>query len=183
MGNQSTVERRRSWNAGLREHFRRLEELWNRAHPPLGVVHVRATVNDKGDPCDFSRLGLPAECLATLRSKRPNLLLIGSPDNVRAVLQLIHGALLHPVRSYRPKQLAFTGGTVGSLIIHDLDRLTHEEQRQLYRWVTSYPEKQVITTARAPLLPMVVRNAFDQDLFFRLNMMCLVVDDSSTEVS
>src|SRR5215831_6894220 len=118
MGNQRSVERRRSWNAGLREHFRRLEELWNRAHPPLGVVHLRANVNTEGDPYDFSRLGLPEETLATLQIKRPNLVLIGSPDNVRPVLHLIHGALRHPVRSYRPKQLAFTGGTVGSLIIH-----------------------------------------------------------------
>jgi len=177
------VERRHSWNAGLREHFRELEERWNRAHPPLAVIHLPAGLDPTGRPCGLFSLGLSEECLRTVEHKRPNLLLIGSPKTVSPVLQVIEQSAAPPVVSSRPERLALADRGIATLVIHDANRLGRTQQDQLYRWINLHPLKQVIATASEPLFPLMVRNAFSAELFFRLNVMSVMVDEASVAMT
>jgi len=182
MSNQPFPERRRSWNAGLREHFRELEEKWNRTHPPLAVVHLPANLPAGLEPPDLATPGHTVECLRILETKRPNLLVIGSPTTVAPVVQIIERSLIRPVVSCRAGRLALQRSAIGTLVIHDADRLGREEQNQLHSWVNQHAEKQLVTTASESLFSLVARNMFSDTLFYRLNAMSLIVEEASAEI-
>ena len=169
MGERPFVERRRSWNAGLREHFRQLEESWNRAHPPLAVVDVRDDVKATQQPHY-----LPDE-LKLLEKARVNLLLIGLRRKTSLFLRRIERSLAPPVMPVRAGHLVLPERAVGTLVIHDVDHLTRQEQDALNGWVVSHPEQQVIATASGPLFPLVARNQFSDVLFYRLNTLTVIV--------
>ena len=170
MGDRPFVERRRSWNAGLREHFRQLEESWNRTHPPLAVVDVRDDVKTTQQ----SRYRLSDE-LTILEKARVNLLLIGLRRKTSLVLRRIEPSLTPPVMLVRAGHLVLPERAAGTLVIHDVDLLTHQEQNALNGWVVSHPEQQVIATASGPLFPLVARNRFSDVLFYRLNTLTVIV--------
>lgn len=179
MTDRPFVERRRSWKAGLRAHFGELEERWNRANPPLAVVHLPLPTNPSAEPPRLANLGLSEECLRTLETKRPNLLLIGPPTQVTCVLQMIEPSVVRPVASVRAERLTLPERAIGTLVLHDANRLNPRQQDQLHRWIDLHPLEQVIATASEPLFPLVVRNAFSAVLFFRLNVMSLMIDAES----
>jgi DNA-binding NtrC family response regulator len=58
----------------------------------------------------------------------------------------------------------------GIVVLRDVDALKPEEQVGLLNWVDSARNRrQVVSTASAPLLPMVEARAFDAALYYRLN--------------
>jgi hypothetical protein len=167
------IERRRSWNAGLREHFRQLEESWNRAHPPL-AVDVRDEVKAAQKPHNPSRWVSEHE-LKILEATRVNMLLIGLRRRTSIVLRGIEESLAPPVLPVRAGHLVLPERAIGTLVIHDVDHLSRQEQDALNRWVVSHPEQQVIATASGPLFPLVARNRFSDVLFYRLNILTVIV--------
>ena len=171
MSDQPLVERRRSWNAGLREHFRQLEESWYRAHPPLAVIDMREDVKAERN---LSRWVLGHE-LQILETTRLNLLLIGLRRRTSIVLRGIEGSLVPPVLPVRAGHLVLPERAIGTLVIHDVDHLSRQEQDELNRWVVSHPEQRVIATASGPLFPHVARNRFSDVLFYRLNTLTVIV--------
>ena len=175
------VERRRTWNAGLRAHFRELEERWNRAHD-LSVVHLPPPTIPGAGPPGLADIGLSDECLRTLETKRPNLLLIGPSTQVTSLLQLIAPSVAPPIASVRAERLTLPEDAIGTLILHDAHRLSPRQQDQLHRWIDVHPLNQVIATTAEPLFPLVVRNSFSAALFFRLDAMSLRIEEVSPEV-
>ena len=157
------IERRRSWNAALREHFRQLEETWNRAHPPH----------------NFSPWVSDHE-LKILKKTRVNLLLIGLRPKTSIALRGIEGSLAPPVLPVRAGHLVLPERTIGTLVIHDVDHLSRQEQDALNHWLASHPEQQVVTTASGPLFPLVARNLFSDVLFYRLNTLTVIVGTSDS---
>jgi hypothetical protein len=181
MGERSFVERRRTWNASLRDHFRELEERWNRANAPLAVIHLPAQVDARVGPEDLCRCGLSAEILKTIQTNRPNLLLIGPPSPLTPLLRILESGAAPPVMSCSARRLALAERPIGTLVIHDANRLSQDQQRQLHGWLARHPPKQVIVTAPEPLLPLVMRNAFNPALFFELNVKSVVMDEAAVE--
>ena len=181
MSHQPFVERRRTWNAGLRAHFRELEERWNRTQPPLAVVHLPPPTNPGAGPPRLADIGLSEECVRTLETKRPNLLLIGSSTKVTCLLQLIEPSVTHPLVSVRAERLTLPETAIGTLVLHDANRLDATQQDQLHRWLDVHPLSQVIATSSQPLFPLVVRNSFSAVLFFRLNVRSLMIEEASPE--
>jgi sigma-54-interacting transcriptional regulator len=58
----------------------------------------------------------------------------------------------------------------GIVVLRDVEALKPEEQFALLNWVDSARKRrQVISTASAPLLPLVEAGAFDAALYYRLN--------------
>jgi len=183
MGEPSFVERRHSWNASLRDHFRELEERWNRANVPLAVIHLPTRIDANARPDDLDRSAFPAEILRTLETHRPNLLLIGSPSHLPPVLRILEGSAVPPVVSCGAPRFALAERAIGTLVIHGANRLNEHQQRQLHNWLPRHPLTQVILTTSEPLIPLVLRNAFDADLFFQLNVksVSVVMADASPE--
>ena len=58
----------------------------------------------------------------------------------------------------------------GIVVLRDVEALKPQEQLGLLNWVDSARQRrQVISTASAPLLPLVEAGAFDAALYYRLN--------------
>src|SRR5690242_19727745 len=159
------MERRRSWNAGLRERFQRLEERWNRLHPPISLSDVAVVAS-----AEF-------EALTSYGRYRPNVLLTGSPPHVTEILIRLLRSAIAPVDACRAGSLALPNRMVGALVIHDAERLGRDEQERLFGWMSyASGRTQVITTTSLPLFPLVVRNEFSEPLFYRLNEVCFVLE-------
>ena len=61
-------------------------------------------------------------------------------------------------------------GDLATLVIRDVDALTSGEQHQLLRWLDAASDHgPIVSTAAAPLLPLVEAGMFSETLFYRLN--------------
>ena len=176
MGDQRPIERRRSWNAGLRQRFQRLEERWNRAQPPIVLVDPPED-NPSGDDRDeWTGLGFPVEQRRVFETARPNVLVIGSDPPVTRVLQVLERVCMEPIVWCDSSSLTLPTRKVSTLAVLHVERLGLVDQQLLYAWLScAAPRPQVITTASVPLFPSVVRGTFNDALFYRLNEVCLTV--------
>jgi hypothetical protein len=69
-----------------------------------------------------------------------------------------------------PPPLPPASSPVGPVVLRDVDFLTPPEQRRLSEWLDSTTNRiQVVSTASAPLLPLVDAGAFNDALYYRLN--------------
>ena len=180
MGDELPIERRRSWNAKLRQRFQRLEERWNRANPPIVIVDPPAD-NPSGDDRDeWTGLGFPVEQRRLFETARPNVLVIGSGPTVTRVLHLLERVCMQPIVSWDSSPLTLPTRQVGTLAVLHVERLGLVDQQLLYAWLScaAPPRPQVITTASVPLFPSVVRGTFNDALFYRLNEVCLTVREA-----
>ena len=61
-------------------------------------------------------------------------------------------------------------GEPATLVIRDVDALSSGEQYRLLRWLDAAAERgPIVSTAAAPLLPLVEAGMFSEALFYRLN--------------
>jgi hypothetical protein len=176
MGGERPIERRHSWNSGLRQRFRRLEERWNRAHPPIVIVEAPADSPSGDDRDEWTGLGIPVQERHLFETARPNVLVVGSGPTVTRVLHVLERVCIQPVVSCDSSPLALPTRQVGTLAVLHVERLGLVDQQLLYAWLScTVPRPQVITTASVPLFPLVVRGTFNDALFYRLNEVCLTV--------
>jgi hypothetical protein len=125
---------------------------------------------------DDPRLARAAGELFLVGMARLNVLLVGSADMVRLVLQTQMPALRKPVVSWSPGE-PFVLPPVertGTLIVHEVGSLSLHDQLQLLEWTTGgTPRAQVISTTSTPLLPRVCARGFIDALYYRLNTVYL----------
>ena len=83
------------------------------------------------------------------------------PDaNPSVMIRRQDGGLLLPPATARPS----------TVVVRDVDALTADEQRALLAWLDSGESRtQVVSTASAPVLPLVEAGAFNDALYYRLN--------------
>jgi hypothetical protein len=107
---------------------------------------------------------------------RSNVMITGPKSALDAFLKAAGPELREPVRS--------AGGTlpplldgVRTLILTDVDRLDGAEQRRLRRWFEERGniDVQVISLTSTSLFTLVSENAFDAELYYRLNTIFLEV--------
>jgi hypothetical protein len=179
MGDERPIERRRSWNAKLRQRFQRLEERWNRAQPPIVIVDP-ADNQSVDDRDEWTGLGFPVEQRRLFETARPNVLVIGSGATVTRVLHVLERVCMQPIVSCDSSPLTLPTRQVGTLAVLHVERLGPVDQQLLYAWLScaAPPRPQVITTASVPLFPSVVRGTFNDALFYRLNEVCLTVREA-----
>jgi hypothetical protein len=184
MRHDGTIERRHSWNAGLRERFRRLESRWNRANPPIAVVDVTGDSGSGDDVEDWTRFGISDEERRLFEYQKPNLLIIGSSPSVERILGLLERTSIPPIVRCDACLLRLPTVEVGTLVISHAEQLSAVDQQLLFAWLSfTTPRRQVITTAAVPLFPAVVRSTFSEALFYRLNAMCWMLRDTAAERS
>ena len=176
MGDERPIERRRSWNTRLRQRFLRLEERWNRAHPPIVIVDPPADSPSGDDRDEWTGLGIPVQERRVFETARPNVLVIGSGPPVTRVLHELERVCMQPIEWRDSSPLTLPTRQVGTLAVLHVERLGPVDQQLLYAWLScAAPRPQVITTASVPLFPSVVRGTFNDALFYRLNEVCLTV--------
>jgi hypothetical protein len=116
---------------------------------------------------------------STLRS--PNLLLIGPETAIRDFLDPLMPSLAEPVVLCDGTSPEFPNATTGSLIVHDVARLTPSDQQHLLDWMTDPSRSaRVIATSAGPVFPNVALGAFSDRLYYRLNTFTLMLSDEPT---
>lgn len=104
-----------------------------------------------------------------------NLLLSGSERQLTATLEDLKPMLrppLHEGTAVVPAQLPCRG----TVILRDLEATTGEQQRRLMDWLNRYGEDlQVVTVGSDPLFPLVESGQLLDTLFYRLNVVHIVL--------
>ena len=119
--------------------------------------------------------------LCVARATRANLLLVGTERQVNKLLRL---AVANPsqaavVRCQNQRlPLPSTAFGAETIVIRDVDALTSEDQWKLCEWLDSGSDRtQVISTATAPLVPLVDSQLFNDALYYRLNVVYVDLTD------
>jgi len=125
---------------------------------------------------DDPHLASVAGELSLVGMPRLNVMLVGSADKVRLVLQTHVSSLQTPVVTWLPGEplvLPVVERT-GTLILHEVGALTLHDQLQLLEWSGSAMRRtQVISTTSSPLLGRVSARGFIDALYYRLNTVYL----------
>lgn len=119
------------------------------------------------------RLVPPTDWRVILRT-RANVLVIGPKEALAAFLQSARSEMRDPVRTSGPTLAPFLDG-VRTLILTDVDALASTDQRRLRRWFDDRrtADVQIISLTSEPLYSLVSANAFDAQLYYRLNTVVL----------
>ena len=108
-----------------------------------------------------------------------NLLLTGREGVIRTVLDTLLGARHEPIARWHPGERLVLPplGRSGTMILHDVDALGYEDQLHLLEWLEQRrgARAQVVSTTRAPLMPLVEKGAFSDLLYYRLNTVSVEV--------
>jgi hypothetical protein len=110
-----------------------------------------------------------------LWTARPNVLVTGLPDAVEQSLAALMPHLDVPMCDWTPDVLQRRPGEIKTLVIHDVDALSAEQQGALAAWLDrpAIRRTQVVSTTNAPLFPRVAAGLFLEGLYYRLNMLVL----------
>src|SRR3954462_1038587 len=104
-----------------------------------------------------------------------NLLIMGADDIVARLVTSLWPYLLAPrVVRHRGEQLRLLSMSRpgGTILVHDADTLTRPEQDALQRWMNAGNNRsRVVSTTTHSLLPAMETGAFNDDLYYRLNVL------------
>jgi Sigma-54 interaction domain len=103
---------------------------------------------------------------------RTNVLVVGSSEATRIVLDMLRLDLRGPVCRWRPGQSLElpTRGRAATMIFEDLTRLTIDEQVRIVGWLEQVAgHVRVVSTTTVPIWPRVTRGEFNEVLYYRLN--------------
>lgn len=104
---------------------------------------------------------------------RTNVLVVGSSEATRIVLDMLRLDLRGPVLKWRPGQPLElpTRGRAATVVLEDLTRLTNEEQVRMLGWLEEVAGQiRVVSTTSVPIWPRVARGEFNEVLYYRLNV-------------
>ena len=104
---------------------------------------------------------------------RTNVLVVGTPEATRIVLDMLRLDLRGPVFRWQPGQALElpTRGRAATMVLEDLTRLTDSEQISIVRWLDDVAGHiRVVSTTTVPIFPRVTRGEFNEVLYYRLNV-------------
>lgn len=138
------------------------------AAPLRTTVHTADTRNPEPSPLDDRGLA---------RRTRTNVMVLGRERVVSDVVVSLWRHLDGPVvvrRDGERLRLSPTAEPIGTIVLHGVDTLTHQEQRALNHWLDAAGGRtRVVSTASPSLLEMVEAERFNPQLYYRLNMLCV----------
>jgi len=108
------------------------------------------------------------------RRTKLNLLIMGADDVVARFVTSLWPYFLAPRIVRRPgEQLQLpTSRLAGTILLYDVDTLTRGDQDALHRWNNAGNDRtRVVSTATQSLLPVLATGAFNDDLYYHLNVL------------
>ena len=117
----------------------------------------------------------PTDWRIILRT-RANVLVMGPKDALAAFLRTARSEMRDPIRTSGATLPPFLEGA-RTLILTDVDTLSCADQQRLRRWFDERQnaDVQVISLTSEPLFSLVGANAFDTQLYYRLNTIVLEI--------
>ena len=110
--------------------------------------------------------------LVAIGMPRVNLLLTGVDGVIWDILETILMDLQTPIASWYPGERLVLPAVArrGTMILHDVGAMNHEDQLRLLEWSEQAAGKtQIVSTAPTPLIPLVRAGMFNDRLYYRLN--------------
>jgi sigma-54-interacting transcriptional regulator len=107
-----------------------------------------------------------------IRASTANVLAIGARSAIDRFLEALLPLLVPPVNTCAG---VFREPARGSLILRDVERLSPADQQQLLDWLQFSQSIRVVSTASLPLFELVGRGAFQEVLYYRLNVITVTV--------
>jgi len=112
-------------------------------------------------------------------SAHANVLLEGQPDLTDAAVLSLLPHLRGPIVYRKPGEEFSVSGEC-TVILRDVDTLCPTEQMRLHEWLDRKPDSvQTVATAQHPLFSLVQEGSFESDLYYRLNVILLRLDEES----
>ena len=108
------------------------------------------------------------------RLTKLNLLIMGADDVVERFVTSLWPHFLAPhIVRHRGDQLRLpTSRPAGTILVYDLDTLTRREQDALHLWINAGNNRtRVVSTTTQSLLPVLETGAFNDDLYYHLNVL------------
>ena len=108
------------------------------------------------------------------RLSRSNMLLVGSEARVDALITAVTGLPARTLPAWTTIEPGHETAAPETLVVRDVHLLSNAEQARLYDAIGGWMGRvRVIATAPAPVFPLVSRQLFREELYYRLNMLCL----------
>jgi hypothetical protein len=125
----------------------------------------------------LAHLGVCHDDWRALSAQRPNLLLHGPDPATEGAIAALRPTLGTPIHRWSVDgPLPFPSGRRETLILRDLITLDAEAQARLLRWLEAIDGRiQVVSTTAIPVYPLTQSRAFLENLYYRLNVMCVDV--------
>ena len=111
---------------------------------------------------------------------RSNVLVTGPRDALSSFIQSARSEMLEPVASVAGS--APLGFDARTIVLFDVDTLAATEQRRLTQWMNEPRDSraQIISATSVSLFSLVEAGRFDGDLFYRLNIIHLKIQDGQS---
>jgi hypothetical protein len=123
-----------------------------------------------------SRLPIPAADWHALVSTRANTVIVASENATMMVLTAVWPTLKKPIHWVEADRLSLPRQSAGTLIVQGADALSASAQQQLFDWLERDTHAtRILTTTERPLFPLVEAGSFLTPLYFRLNVLLLVL--------
>jgi len=112
-----------------------------------------------------------------LRARHPHVLVVGPQASAAPALAQLRPYLRGPLSHWRPAVATEPPRALkGALIIWNVEILDPEQQQLLLTWMDERgADLQIVSIAERPLFPLVWQRTFLEDLYYRLNMVCVTL--------
>jgi hypothetical protein len=128
-----------------------------------------------------TRLAIQAGEWNTFVGSRANAVIVGSEEAALGVWTAMWPSLQKPIHWVEAERLSMPRGSAGTLILQGADALTASDQQKLFEWLEGDARAtRVLTTTRRPLFPLVEGGSFLEALYYRLNIILLVLEPRSS---
>jgi hypothetical protein len=122
--------------------------------------------------------GIASDDWQILCTTRSNALVIGSARNVDVLLRALIPRLGAPVSHCTGRELKLPARSGGTIIIRNVGDMTLGDQQRLMDWLGENTRwTQTIATSPVPIFPLIGRDALIDALYYRLNMLSIVLED------
>jgi hypothetical protein len=123
-----------------------------------------------------TRLAIPVSDWEVLVATRANAIVVGNEDAAMGVWTAIWTSLQKPICWSDAGQLSLPRNSAGTLILKGAHLLDASSQQQVFEWISRDARAtRVLATTPLPLFPLVQGGTFLEALYYRLNMLLLIV--------
>jgi hypothetical protein len=129
-----------------------------------------------------ARLAIQAGDWNSFVGSRANAIVVGTEEAALGVWTVVWPSLQKPIHWVEAGRLFLPRRPAGTLILQGADALSACDQQQLLEWLEGDARAtRILTTTNRPLFPLVESGNFLEGLYYRLNVILLVLEarDSS----